>query len=186
LIVAFNDFFRQYRNDTGSLRALTTDIDEYNDKIKIISDFAKGYDMGLCLSLLSPLGVGKAYKQKTGHSVRWLAYKTGFRDPKTGKFHIPIWHQLYWTNNKGKSPVLLRNVKAYAFRESGERGLYRVVKPEDIVPLAKVSYTATDTMRYAVRGIGQSVEMRLLQVTGDEPEVGGYDRVMVMLEYETQ
>lgn len=186
LIVAFDEFFRQYRNDTGSLRALTPDMDEYIDKIKIISDFAKGYDMGLCLSLLSPLELGKAYKQKTGHSGRWLAYKTGFRDPKTGKFHIPIWHQLYWTNNKGKSPVLLRNVKAYAFRESGERGLYRVVKPEDIVPLAKVSYTATDTMRYAVRGIGQSVEMRLLQVTGDEPEVGGYDRVMVMLEYETQ
>src|SRR5690606_30902199 len=70
LIVAFDEFFRQYRNDTGSLRALTPDMDEYIDKIKIISDFAKGYDMGLCLSLLSPLELGKAYKQKTGHSGR--------------------------------------------------------------------------------------------------------------------
>src|SRR5690554_5230860 len=41
LIVAFDEFFRQYRNDTGSLRALTPDMDEYIDKIKIISDFAK-------------------------------------------------------------------------------------------------------------------------------------------------
>ena len=186
LIVAFDEFFRQYRNDTGAERKLTPDMDEYVDKIKIISDFAKKYDLGLCLSLLSPLELGKAYKKQTGNSGRWLAYKVGFRDPETGRFNIPIWQQLYWTNNKGKSPVRLTGVKAYAFKESGGHIPYRVVKPDDIMPLTDVQYDATDTMKYAARGIGQSIEMRLLYVFGDKPEYLGYDRVMVMLEYETQ
>ena len=37
LIVAFDEFFRQYRKDTGSERKLTPDMDEYVDKIKVIS-----------------------------------------------------------------------------------------------------------------------------------------------------
>ena len=186
LIVAFDEFFRQYRNDTGAERKLTPDMDEYVDKIKIVSDFAGKYDLGLCLSLLSPLELGQAYKKQTGNSGRWLAYKVGFRDPKTGKFNIPIWQQLYWTNNKGKSPVRLTNVKAYAFKESGGHHPYRVVKPEDIVLLTDVKYEATDTMNYAARGIGQSIDMRLLHVFSDKTEFLEYDRVMVMLEYETQ
>ncbi|WP_298650932.1 hypothetical protein [uncultured Proteiniphilum sp.] len=186
LIIAFDEFFRQYRNDTGDKRQLTPDTEEYVDNIKIVSDFAKQYDMGLCLSLLSPLELGPAYKKQTGNSGRWLAYKVGFRDAKTGKFHLPIWHQVYWTNNKGKSPVTLKSVKAYAFKESGGFVPYRVVKPEDIVPLTRIRYEATDTMNYEARGVGQSIEMRLLHVSGEEPEVEGYDRVMVMLEYETQ
>ncbi|WP_352421161.1 hypothetical protein [Proteiniphilum sp.] len=186
LIIAFDEFFRQYRNDTGAKRELTPDTDEYVDNIKVISDFVKQYDMGICLSLLSPLELGPAYKKQTGNSGRWLAYKVGFRDTKTGKFHLPIWHQLYWTNNKGKSPVKLKNVKAYAFKESGGFIPYRVVKPEDIVELKQVTYEATDTMNYQAQGVGQNIEMRLLQVSGEEPEVEGYDRVMVMLEYETQ
>lgn len=186
LIIAFDEFFRQYRNDTGAERKLTPDMDEYIDKIKIISDFAKKYDLGLCLSLLSPLELGSAYKKQTGNSGRWLAYKVGFRDPGTGKFNISIWQQLYWTNNKGKSPVRLKNVKAYAFKESGGHIPYRVVKPDDIVPLTNVQYKSTDTMTYAARGIGQSIEMRLLHVFGEQPELQGFDRVMVMLEYETQ
>ncbi len=186
LIIAFDEFFRQYRNDAGEKRQLTPDMDEYVDKIKIVSDFAKEYDMGLCLSLLSPLELGPAYKKQTGNSGRWLAYKVGFRDAKTGKFNLPIWHQVYWTNNKGKSPVQLKNVKAYAFKESGGHIPYRVVKPGDIIPLSRVKYEATDTMNYEARGVGQSIEMRLLHVSGEEPEAKGYDRVMVMLEYETQ
>lgn len=179
LIIAFDEFFRQYRNDTGAERKLTPDMDEYIDKIKIISDFAKKYDLGLCLSLLSPLELGSAYKKQTGNSGRWLAYKVGFRDPGTGKFNISIWQQLYWTNNKGKSPVRLKNVKAYAFKESGGHIPYRVVKPDDIVPLTNVQYKSTDTMTYAARGIGQSIEMRLLHVFGEQPELQGFDRVMV-------
>ncbi len=186
LIVAFDEFFRQYRSDVGTERKLTPDMDEYVDKMKIVSDFAGRYNLGLCLSLLSPLELGQAYKKQTGNSGRWLAYKVGFRDSKTGKFNIPIWQQLYWTNNKGKSPVRLTGVKAYAFKESGGHFPYRVVMPEDIVPLTDVQYEATDTMNYTARGIGQSIDMRLLQVFSNKPEVLGYDRVMVMLEYETQ
>ncbi len=186
LVVAFDEFFRQYRSDTGAERQLTPDMDEYVDKIKIISDFAKKYNLGLCLSLLSPLELGQAYKKQTGNSGRWLAYKVGFRDAKTGKFNISIWQQLYWTNNKGKSPVRLKSVKAYAFKESGGHIPYRVVKPDDIIPLTNVQYESTDTMTYAARGIGQSIEMRLLHVFSDKPELPDYDRVMVMLEYETQ
>ena len=70
LIVAFDEFFRQYRKDTGSERSLTPDMDEYVDKIRVISDFAKKYDMGICLSLLSPLELGQAYKRQTGHA-KW-------------------------------------------------------------------------------------------------------------------
>ena len=104
LIVAFDEFFRQYRRDAGSERRLTPDMDEYVDKIKKISDFASGYDMGLCLSLLSPLELGPAYKAQTGHAGRWLAYKVGFRDPGTGRFSLPMGQQLEWTHNMGKTP----------------------------------------------------------------------------------
>ena len=186
LVIAFDEFFRQYRNDTGAERKLTPDMDEYIYKMKIVSDFARKYDLGLCISLLSPLELGPAYKKQTGNSGRWLAYKVGFRDPKTGKFNIPIWQQLYWTNNKGKSPVRLTGVKAYTFKESGAHIPFRVVKPEDIVPLTDVHYEATDTINYIARGIGQSIDMRYLHVFSDKPEYLGYDRVMIMLEYETQ
>jgi len=179
MVVAFDEFFRQYRDEPISERKLTPDMDEYVDKIKIISDFAKKYDIGLCLSLLSPLELGLAYKKQTGNSGRWLAYKVGLRDAKTGEFNIPIWHHLYWTNNKGKSPVLLTGVKAYAFKESGPRNLFRVVDPDDIIELKNVSYKASDTLKLGI-------EMSRIQVFCNAPELPGYDRVMVMLEYETQ
>ncbi|MDR0845226.1 MAG: hypothetical protein LBN71_08395, partial [Tannerella sp.] len=190
VIVAFDEFFRQYRNDTGAERQLTPDMDEYVNKIKIISDFAKKYDLGICLSLLSPLELGAAYRKQTGNSGRWLAYKVGFRDPKTGKFSIPVWHQLYWTNNKGKSPVILKNVKAYAFKESKtENSPFRVVLPDDILQLNNVQYERSDTISNASTdswSIGQNREMRNIRVYGDSPELPGYDRVMVILEYETK
>ncbi len=180
MIVAFDEFFRQYRGNTGAERKLTPDMDEYVDKIKIISDFARKYDLGLCLSLLSPLELGPAYKKQTGNSGRWLAYKVGLRDARTGKFSIPIWHQLYWTNNKGKSPVLLKGVKAYAFKESGSRNNpFRIVDPNNIIQLKNVKYEAADTLNL-------DIEMRSIRVYSDAPELPGYDRVMVMLEYETQ
>ncbi|MDR1523913.1 MAG: hypothetical protein LBS79_01470, partial [Tannerella sp.] len=187
IVVAFDEFFRQYRNDTGAERKLTPDMDEYVDKIKTVSDFAKKYGLGLHLSLLSPLELGPAYKKQTGHSGRWLAYKVGVRDPVTGSFSVPVWQQLYWTNNKGQSPLLLKNVKAYAFREARlDNSPFRVVDPAEILPLENVRHEASDTLRSAAWGIGQSVGMRLLRVSGDTPELPGYNRVMVILEYETQ
>jgi len=185
LIVAFDEFFRQYRKDTGSERKLTPDMDEYVDKIKVISDFAAKYDMGICLSLLSPLELGAAYKKQTGHGGRWVAYKVGFRDPQTGKFSLPVWQQLAWTNNKGKSPVKLTGVKAYAFRETPLGGSpFRAVDPADIVPVEQVKYEATDTLGDEVTGA--AMDTRLLRVYCDRPQLPGYNRVMVVLEYETQ
>jgi len=193
IVVAFDEFFRQYRGDTGAERKLTPDMDEYVDKIKIISDFAKKYGLGLHLSLLSPLELGSAYKKQTGNSGRWLAYKVGLRDPKTGTFSVPIWHQLYWTNNKGRSPVLLKGVKAYAFKESGSRfgSPFRVVDPANIIELKNIRYEAGDTLHLDIdmRNIvvsSEAAEMRNIQVSGQTTELQDFDRVMVMLEYETQ
>lgn len=193
LIVAFDEFFRQYRKDAGSERRLTPDMDEYVDKIKFISDFASKYDMGICLSLLSPLELGTAYKKQTGSGGRWLAYKVGFRDPATGAFSIPIWQQLFWTNNKGKSPVRLKGVKAYAFRETPiANSPFRAVDPAHIFPLQHVAYEASDTLNIVngqtfVPGIGDGgIEMRRLRVYNDAQELPDYDRVLVLLEYETQ
>mgnify|MGYP007054928336 CR=1 FL=1 len=59
---------------------MTPDMDEYVDKIKVVSDFVSKQDMGLCLSLLSPLELGLAYKNQTGNSGRWLAYKVGLKE----------------------------------------------------------------------------------------------------------
>ena len=102
LTIAFDEFFRQYRPQSGTERRLTPDMDEYIEMIKFISDFAKNYDMGICLSLLSPLELGPAYKNQTGESGRWLAYKVGMMNPSNGTFTLSMWQQLYWTNNKGK------------------------------------------------------------------------------------
>ena len=41
LTIAFDEFFRQYREQAGTERLLTPDSDEYIDKIKIIADFVK-------------------------------------------------------------------------------------------------------------------------------------------------
>ncbi len=196
LIVAFDEFFRQYRKDTGSERSLTPDMDEYVDKIRVISDFAKKYDMGICLSLLSPLELGQAYKRQTGHAGRWLAYKVGFRDPMTGKFEVPIWQQLAWTNNKGKSAVELQGVKVYAFKERviGDSP-FRAVNRDDIVPIERIECTpSSDTLYVGADGVVRAWDrsgaepagtpVRNLQISGEGAPVG-YDRVLVLLEYET-
>ena len=188
IVVAFDEFFRQYRGDTGAERKLTPDMDEYIDKIKIISDFAKGYGLGLHLSLLSPLELGPAYKKQTGNSGRWLAYKVGMRDAKTGRFSVPIWHQLFWTNNKGQSPVLLKGVKAYAFKESGSRfsGPFRVVYPDDIIEIKNIKYETGDTLHLAIDMRSIVVSNETNEMSNNSNELSGYDRVMVVLEYETQ
>ena len=56
LVIAFDEFFRQYREQAGTIRRLTPDMNEYIVKIKKISDFAAKYGMGIGLSLLSPAG----------------------------------------------------------------------------------------------------------------------------------
>lgn len=198
LTIAFDEFFRQYREQAGTDRRLTPDMDEYVDKIKVIADFAARYQMGIGLSLLSPLELGPAYKKYTGETGRWVNYEVGYRDPSSGKFSQQMWQQLSWTNNKGKFQVRLKNVRAFAFRESPVgNSPFRAVKPEDITEIMGVKYEAMDTVRtiptgelWVVSNSSEARDMyfesRNLRVYCDgEEQLKGYNRVMVVLEYET-
>ncbi len=196
LTVAFDEFFRQYRPQAGTERRLTPDMDEYAGMIKFISDFAKKYGMGICLSLLSPLELGPAYKNRTGESGRWLGYKVGVRNPSDGKFSLAIWQQLFWTNNKGKFRINLKGVKAYAFKEKPLKKSHLIaVDPDDIIEIKGIQYEAGDTVDVfgAVSGGGilNSPEDMIYPVRNlrvyynGEKQLEGYDRVMVLLEYET-
>jgi hypothetical protein len=180
LTIAFDEFFRQYREQAGTVRWLRPDMDEYIDKIKVIGDFAAKYQMGIGLSLLSPLELGSAYKENTGESGRWLNYKVGYRDPGTGKFSLQMWQQLAWTNNKGKFPVKLKNVRAFAFKESLiKNSPFKAVAPDDIIEITGVQFEALDTVR-------TNFESRNLRVFyNDSAQLKGYNRVLVLLEYET-
>jgi len=199
LTIAFDEFFRQYREQAGTERLLTPDSDEYVDKIKIIADFAAGYGMGMGLSLLSPLELGPAFKKQTGESGQWMHYKVGNRDPQTGRFHVKLWQQLYWTNNKGKFSIRLKGVKAYAFKENHlPNTMFKAVDRNDIVELKDVQYTqwevpipADDTdmdtdLWSATSGSGQNVDRarRIEVYSNGSDELEGYDHVMVLLEYE--
>ncbi len=63
ITIAFDEFFRQYRDDRNTERKLTPDMDEYVDCIAKISDYTtRNAGAGLELSLLSPLELGQAYR----------------------------------------------------------------------------------------------------------------------------
>lgn len=187
LTVAFDEFFRQYRKEAGADRLLTPDMDEYIDKIKFISDFAAKYGMGIDLSLLSPLELGSAFKKSTGQSGHWLHYKTGLRDPQTGKFTVQLWKQLFWTNNKGRFAIKLTGVKAYAFKEKTlSDSPCKMVKPADILELKDGIQIENYTDLKTLTGEEQHKNAELVQVfsTGDN-QAKGYDHVLILLEYET-
>jgi hypothetical protein len=195
LVIAFDEFFRQYREQAGTVRRLTPDMDEYRDKIKKISDFAAKYGMGIGLSLLSPLDIGPGFVNKTGQSGRWLHYAVGVRDAKTGRFNVQLWQQLYWTNNKGKIVLKLKGVKAYAFREKViGNGRYSVVAPGDIHEInsnitiqnydTSSIVPAWDSTILAANDVANPVQRVNICSEGDY-QLKGYDRVFVMLEYET-
>lgn len=194
LVIAFDEFFRQYREQAGTVRRLTPDMDEYIAKIKIISEFAKPYGMGIGLSLLSPLDIGPGFVNKTGHSGRWLHFATGVRDAQTGKFNVELWRQLYWTNNKGKIQIKLKGVKAYSFREKViNNGRLSVVKPEDIHQITaeiKVEQYDTTTIipAWEPSSLASDVVLPIQRVNirqENNPEWKGDNRIFVMLEYET-
>jgi hypothetical protein len=192
--IAFDEFFRQYREQSGTIRRLTPDMNEYIAKIKKISDFAAKYGMGISLSLLSPLEIGPGFVNKTGQSGRWLHYAVGVRDAKTGRFNVQLWKQLYWTNNKGKIILKLKGAKAFAFREKlMANGRYSVVDPNDIQEITSgitiQSYDTTSIIpAWEPSSLASDVTLPIQRVNicseGDN-QLKGYDRVMVMLEYET-
>ena len=199
LTIAFDEFFRQYREQAGTDRLLTPDSDEYIEKIKIIAAFAEKYGLGIGLSLLSPLELGPAFKKQTGETGQWVHYKVGNRDPQTGKFNVALWQQLYWTNNKGKFNIKLKGVKAFAFREiQVPNSPFKMVDRNEIIELKDVKYDQwaipetkankdMDTDLWSsTSGSGQNVDRaRQIEVfSNGAVELKGYDRVMVLLEYE--
>jgi hypothetical protein len=194
LVIAFDEFFRQYREQSGTLRRLTPDMDEYVLKIKKISDFAARYNMGIGLSLLSPLDIGQGFVNRTGQSGRWLHYTVGVRDSRTGRFNVQLWRQLYWTNNKGKIPLKLKGAQAFAFKEKViANGRYSVVNPADIQRIGagvKIEFYDTTSIvpAWEPSSLASDVTLPIQRVNicheGDNM-LQGYDRVFVMLEYET-
>ncbi len=137
LILAFDHFFSQYRpGQAGKPRRLMPDTDEYIQRIAAISKFASGYGLGLELSLLSPLEIGKGYRARTGETGVWMQYREGTRDPESGAFSVQLWRHTKWVNNKGPIDIEDAGVRVFAFRETAVRGtLYRVVDPQSIVEL---------------------------------------------------
>lgn len=182
LIVAFDEFWSQYRaGQGGKPRVFTPDVPEYIERIKKISDFTGQFGIGLELSLLSPLELGRAYQQKTGESGRWVQYREGWRDPKSGEFTVQLWEQRQWTNNKGTINVVRTGVRVFAYRESriGNTDFY-AVDPKAIVELKSPPQISASQS-----ASGNSPAHRLTLHGSGETEVGNLDRVLVVVSYTT-
>ncbi len=181
LILAFDQFFTQYRPGQAGPRKLTPDMDAYVRLIARISRFAAQYGLGLELSLLSPLEIGPGYNRQTGESGIWMHYRKGVRNPQTGAYSVELWRQHRWTNNKGPIEVKDAGVRVFAFHEEPIPGTtYRVVKPEGIVEI-------TDTAHVERLGptIG-SVQAERIRVYGKgRTDLGPLDRVLVVQQYRT-
>ena len=182
LILAFDEFWSQYRpGQGGQPRTLTPDTDDYIACVARISETLKAHGLGLELSLLSPLEIGPAYLKKTGEAGRWVQYVEGWRDPKTGRFAVPLWEQRHWTNNKGTIELIRTGVRAFAFREArvGSTAFY-AVDPAGIVELKEpLELEAAETA-------GDRPRLRRLTVRGaGETQVGNLDRVLVVVAYRT-
>ncbi|MBK9137509.1 MAG: hypothetical protein IPM17_01895 [Verrucomicrobia bacterium] len=178
IILAFDEFWSQYRAGQGGRpRQFTPDTEGYLDRIVRISGTLKAYGLGLELSLLSPLEIGAGYARQTGEAGRWVQYREGWRDPRTGRYTVSLWEQLHWTNNKGTIRLERTGVRVFAFRERrvGRTSFYAVA-PGDVVELRAVPDLEADEpatlkrRRLTVRGAG-------------DPEAGDRDRVLVVVSY---
>ncbi len=185
VILAFDNFFRQYRKDVGAERKLYPDSDEYIARIKKISEFLDEYNIGLELSLLSPLELGPAFTRYGGEPGKWVHFKTDIRDPETGKFSIMFWEQLAWSNNKGKINLKRLGVRAFAFKEKRlPGGDFFAVNPDDIIEITSgievEEWAGTESPEEA------GFRSRRLKIfhRGDE-RLKGYDKVFVILNYAT-
>jgi hypothetical protein len=185
VILAFDNFFRQYRKDEGDERKLYPDSDEYIARIKEISNFLGEYNIGLELSLLSPLELGPAFTRYGGEPGRWVHYKTDLRDPETGTFSVQLWEQLAWSNNKGKISLKRSGVRAFAYKEKRlAGGDFFAVNPEDIVEITSgieiEEWPGTESPEDASF---RSKRIRVFH-KGNE-KLKGFDKVFVILNYST-
>ena len=182
VILAFDEFWTQYRKGQGGkARQLLPDTEAYIQRLAKISQTLKAYGLGLELSLLSPLEIGRGYQEKTGESGRWVQYREGYRDPATGQYTVSLWEQRRWTNNKGSIHLKRTGVRVFAFQEQRIGGTdFHHVDPAGIVELKAVpdvevdesSQPSTDARRLTVRGRG-------------DPQAGGLNRVLVVVSYAT-
>jgi hypothetical protein len=182
LIVAFDHFFRQYRPGQDRPRRLMPDMDESIARMASISRFAARYGLGLELSLLSPLEMGKTFAARTGESGLWMHYRKGLRDPRTGAFSVELWRHTQWVNNKGPVEVADAGVRVFAFRESPVAGTpYRVVDPAAIVEI-KDSVRVERYEGLATRAGDFRAERVRVFGRGGPPDL---DRVLVVQQYRT-
>ncbi len=182
VILAFDEFWSQYRKGQGGKpRRLLPDTEAYIQRLEKISQTLKQYGLGLELSLLSPLEIGRGYRQQTGETGRWVQYREGYRDPATGRFVVSLWEQRRWTNNKGTIELERTGARVFAFRERrlGGSDFYRVdpgaiqeLKSSPQIDLDESAQASTGARRLTVRGQG-------------ETSVGALDRVLVVVSYAT-
>ena len=188
LILAFDEFWISYRKDLPAreIRQYYPDSDKCIECIAKISHFASQFGLGLELSLLSPLEIGKGFAKATGETGRWVQYREGYRDPKSGQFSVSLWEHQRWGNNKGTIQVKRTGIRVFAFKEGGKlpNDFYYSVREEDIVEL-KGAFTVVSPkdpdgpphVRTTVSGTGnQAVDGR---------DLAGYNRVMVVVSYTT-
>lgn len=182
LILAFDEFWSQYRKGQGGKpRQLLPDTEGYIQRLAKISETIKTYGLGLELSLLSPLEIGRGYAEKTGESGHWVQYREGYRDPRTGRFVVSLWEQRRWTNNKGTIELQRSGLRVFAFREQrvGGTSFYRV-NPAEIIALEDApevevdesAQTNTQARRLTIRGKGDT-------------DLSSLDRVLVVVRYTT-
>lgn len=185
LVIAFDHFFSQYRpGQHGKPRRLTPDMDEYVGRLAAIAKFAKGYGLGLELSLLSPLEIGPAYRTATGESGVWMQYRKGLRDTATGRYSVQFWQHQRWSNNKGPIALEDAGVRVFAFTEQTVHGTpYRAVDPASIVEITETA--KVEPWEGAVRRSGD-FQARRVRVYGEgRTELGTLDRVLVVQMYKT-
>ena len=186
LIIAFDACWAQYRAGQGANpRQLMPDSDEYIQKIQRISQTLKAYGLGLELSVLSPLELGPGYLKKTGEQGRWVQYREGLRDPKTGRYEAQLWEHRTWTNNKGSIEVKRTGVRVFAFRERRIGGTaYYAVEPAEIVALREPP--SVEEWEGATTGNRGAFAARRLVVRGQgDTQLGPLDRVLVVVSYAT-
>lgn len=184
LIVAYDQFFRQYRPGQTTPRALTPDMDEYIEKIAVVSKFAEQYGLRLELSLLSPLEVGPAYARKTGESGKWLHYRKGMRDPLSGAYSVQLWRQEKWANNKGAILLQDAGVRVFAFKEQRVADSpYLAVDPKSIVEITPTAQVERFEGAAEDRG---DYRAELIRVYGKGMEnIGALNRVLLVQQYKS-
>lgn len=185
LIFAFDHFFNQYRKGTDTApRQYMPDTDAYIERIGKIGRFAAEFGIGLELSLLSPLELGRGYREATGESGQWMQYRKGLRDPSTGAYSVALWQHRRWSNNKGPISLEDAGVRVFAFQERKLGGSpYRVVDPAGIVEITDTAQV--ERFEGLVHKAGDFEAVRVRVHGAGRSDLGPLDRVVVVQQYRT-